>query len=167
MVAGFFSPPVDPRTWVEVYRATRDGFSTKAYHAACDDRGNLIVFIKTKDTGYIFGAFTEVGFKAWVWQEYTDPRAFLFSVVNGIGRPFKCASKGDPYSVRSHPNYSAVFGWNSDIYICGDADTKAGSYTNIYGESYEAPTEGGPHVLTGGVKDGWLVAEMVAYTVPR
>ena len=45
-----------------VYRATRDGDSSKIFHSKCDFIGPNITLIKTKK-GYIFGGFTYKGWK--------------------------------------------------------------------------------------------------------
>ena len=156
----------NPDAWEERYRGTRDGFGGKAFHSACDGHPRLVVIVKERDRGWIFGGYTAKGFKAGPRQVYTDPDAFLFTLVNAVGRAMKFASKGDGDSVYSYPDYSAVFGGGTDLEICGDANTKTGSYTYITGRSYEAPVAGGPLVMTGGVKDGWFVAEVVAYSVP-
>ena len=124
------------------------------------------MIVKERDRGWIFGGYTAKGFVAGPAQWYTDPDAFLFTLVNAVGRAMKFASKGDGWSVRSDPTRSATFGDNLDLYICGDANMRADSSTDMDGVSYEAPVAGGPHVMSGGVYNGWFVAEVVAYSVP-
>jgi hypothetical protein len=40
-----------------LYRATRDGFTAKAFHVKCDGKPKTITIIKT-DQDYVFGGYT-------------------------------------------------------------------------------------------------------------
>ena len=44
-------------TFVLLYRASRDGWSSTTFHARCDERGPTVVVVKSVD--YLFGGFTE------------------------------------------------------------------------------------------------------------
>ncbi|KAJ5066315.1 pep-cterm sorting domain-containing protein [Anaeramoeba ignava] len=68
------------------FSAQRDGFSSRAFHNACDDKGSTLVFIKTKD-GFIFGGFTSVGFKSGSPGLLKDEFAFLFTLKNPSNFP--------------------------------------------------------------------------------
>jgi len=80
--------------WVLKYRASRDGFKATGFHTKCDGIGNTLTVIKAK-SGNIFGGFTEQK-----WHSdggfVTDPKAFIFSLVNKEENPFKelCSNEG-------------------------------------------------------------------------
>ena len=60
-----------------IYRATRDGFQSSAFHDKCDHQPNTLTIIKTT-RGCIFGGFTSVGWDSSSgWR--ADPHACLFT----------------------------------------------------------------------------------------
>ena len=68
-----------------VYRASRDGDSSKEFHKRCDDIGPNIVFIKTDDN-QIFGGFTINNWENKKGNKETikeDPDSFCFSLIFG------------------------------------------------------------------------------------
>ena len=69
-----------------MYRATRDGFTSLAFHYKFDEIDNTITIIKN-DLNYVFSEFTTSA-----WHSYgnliSDPNAFLFSLRRG-GVSFK------------------------------------------------------------------------------
>ena len=46
-----------------LYRGSRDGDNTTLCHELCDNKQNVLIVIKS-DTGYIFGGYSKIGFKA-------------------------------------------------------------------------------------------------------
>ena len=84
-------PPVgstSPGSWEEVYRATIHGFCAAAFHAKCDGQSHLLVLVRARKGGWLFGGFTTVGFCPPEGPK-SDPTAFLFSLTNALGRPEK------------------------------------------------------------------------------
>ena len=71
--------------WELRYRASRDGFEVKDFHANCDGVKNTLSVIKSSH-GNIFG-FTE---KPWTSKGcvVSDPKAYIFSLVNKENKPF-------------------------------------------------------------------------------
>jgi hypothetical protein len=61
-----------------LYRATRDGFTSQAFHSKCDGKENTITIIKN-NLNYVFEGYTS---SAWHSSEAwnNDPNAFLFSL---------------------------------------------------------------------------------------
>ena len=61
-----------------LYRATRDGFTAKAFHSICDGKANTITIIKN-NFNYVFG-----GFASAAWNSSgifaSDNSAFVFSL---------------------------------------------------------------------------------------
>jgi len=66
-----------------LYRGSRDGDRTKTCHQLCDNKQNVLIIMQS-DTGYIFGGYSKIWFKAINDQkkfEYKiDNDSFLFSV---------------------------------------------------------------------------------------
>ena len=51
-----------PHTWAEVYRGSRDGFKAATFHRLCDDKPRLLFVVRDKESGWLFGGFTALGF---------------------------------------------------------------------------------------------------------
>eukprot|EP01132_Coremiostelium_polycephalum_P006616 gene6616-8187_t len=66
------------KTWTLAYRATRDGFSAKAFHDMVDGLSASFTFILTKND-CIIGGFTS---KSWADETTEDSSCFIFSLVN-------------------------------------------------------------------------------------
>ena len=63
-----------------LYRASRDGDSTKTCHKLCDNKQNVLIIIKS-DIGYIFGGYSKIGFKTSKnFDVENDNHSFLFSL---------------------------------------------------------------------------------------
>ena len=98
-----------------VYRATRDGDSSKIFHSKCDFIGPNITLIKTKK-GYIFGGFTYKGWKHLFKDikkdepEYgtdlKDEKAFGFSINEK--KVYKNGKPNEP-AIFCNNNYGPVF----------------------------------------------------------
>ena len=65
-----------------LYRASRDGDSTKICHKLCDNKPNVLIIIES-DKGHKFGGFSRVGYKSYndhaKWKHVKDDESFLFS----------------------------------------------------------------------------------------
>ena len=48
--------------WHLLFRASRDGFTTQAFHAKCDNKGPTVTIVKSGNN--IFGGFTENSWKS-------------------------------------------------------------------------------------------------------
>ena len=121
--------------WKLVYRGTRDGFSGNNFYNKCDWITNTLVMIKSEH-GNIFGGFVE---NAWdlssAWVE--DPKAFVFSLVNKEGKPFKVAcSKNGENAICCDTSFGPIFGNGHDIFISSDSNTNQSSYS-YFGSSYK------------------------------
>lgn len=95
-----------------------------------------------------------------------DPAAFLFSLTNALGRPEKLESKRTGKDLLYNKSYSVVFGPgpHPDLYIHGNADTQAGSWTRT-GRGFAASASPGAHPMAQGRQAGWRAAEVVAWMV--
>ena len=98
-----------------VYRATRDGDSSKIFHSKCDFIGPNITLIKTKK-GYIFGGFTYKGWKHLFKDikkdepdfgtDLKDEKAFGFSINEK--KVYKNDKPNEP-AISCNNNYGPVF----------------------------------------------------------
>ena len=63
-----------------LFRGSRDGERTKTCHELCDNKLHVLIIMKS-ETGYIFGGYSKIGFKANKILEYKiDNNCFLFSL---------------------------------------------------------------------------------------
>ncbi len=91
-----------------LYRATRDGDSSKAFHFKCDKIKGTLTLVKTKKA-FIFGGYTN---QIWEDSNYennkADDDAFCFSV--DLKKIYK--SKKSSYSIKCNKDYGPIFGSN-------------------------------------------------------
>ena len=61
-----------------LFRATRDGFDNSKFHSLCDDKGPLLVIIKTQKD-LLIGGFCSIPWKnSGSWT--VDPKCVVFSI---------------------------------------------------------------------------------------
>jgi hypothetical protein len=123
--------------WTLLYRGTRDGFGANHFHSKCDGHKNTLTILKAKGSSYIFGGFNSVTWNG-SYQYKFDPNAFLFSLTNKDNQPSKMRQINTNQSILCHSEYGPTFGGGYDIHICNNANTEAGSYSNL-GHSYQHP----------------------------
>ncbi|KAJ5080678.1 pep-cterm sorting domain-containing protein [Anaeramoeba ignava] len=124
------------------YSAKRDGFNSQNWHKAVDGKGKTLVIIKTKQN-FIFGGFTQVGFKSGDVGFINDSNAFIFSLRNDKGdrKPEKFTIKQgeEQYAIYSQKGKGPCFGGgysgNPDIHL--NSNLQSG-YSN-FGNSYNPP----------------------------
>ena len=62
-----------------LYRGSRDGYNSKAFHTLCDGKSKTLILIKSWEHEKVFGGWVSVE-----WQDcgayLEDPEAFIFSV---------------------------------------------------------------------------------------
>ncbi|KAJ5072057.1 pep-cterm sorting domain-containing protein [Anaeramoeba ignava] len=104
------------------FQATRDGFDCKEFHEICDDHGESLALIKTKE-GYIFGGYTEIGWVNSGQVDIADPKAFIFSLVNPKNfepQKFHVQKKKEGQAVCYKTGCGPSFGHGHDIAITRD-----------------------------------------------
>jgi hypothetical protein len=150
-----------------LYRATRDGFTSQAFHSKCDGKGNTITIIKN-NLNYVFG-----GYASSAWHSYggyiNDPNAFLFSLRRaGVSFKDKFTVKVAADAYYGLSSYGALFGNGHDICIYNQSNTNFGSYSN-FGGSYNLP---GGYTFGGNAKDflagnfnQWTTTEIEVYQI--
>lgn len=120
------------RKWQLLYRGTRDGFGSSAFHSKCDNIAKTVTVILTT-SGFIFGGFTPI---AWdssnAYKADQSGTSFLFSVTNpGHIDAGKLALKDSRYAIHCNSGYGPTFGNGHDIYVHSDSNTNTSSYTRL------------------------------------
>ncbi|KAK8809709.1 hypothetical protein WA158_000652 [Blastocystis sp. Blastoise] len=148
------------KQWILLYRGSKDGFNASDFHRCCDNRGETIVFIRSKDNNSkcIFGGYTSVSWTNALNKPVQDPKAFLFTLKN----PYRISpSKYKAYkSEFSHINRrlnGPVFGFKEDennYDLCVNTNNiineKKTGYSSFTGKrSFPNPTEYGMKLFTG------------------
>ncbi|KAJ5071394.1 hypothetical protein M0811_10237 [Anaeramoeba ignava] len=149
------------------FSAKRDGFNSQNWHKAVDGKGKTLVIIKTKQN-FIFGGFTQVGFKSGNTGYINDSNAFIFSLRNDKGDriPAKFTIKEPQYAIYSSLSYGPWFGYGSDFEL--NSNLQPG-YSN-FGYSYNLPngityqSNEAQSYLAGSYKS-WVVDEVESYFI--
>jgi hypothetical protein len=149
-----------------LYRGSRDGFETSAFHGRCDGHRETVTVIESEN-GSIFGGYTPV-----VWQSsgshLTDDsvKSFLFTIKNPHGLPpqlFPLKEDHKSSAIFCASRSGPSFGGGSDLYICTQSNASNQSYTN-FGHSYNNSTGFTGHtVLTG--EYNFIVREIEVFEV--
>ena len=132
-----------------LFRASRDGFEAKDFHAKCDGKSPTLTLIKAQGSGNIFGGYTEATWNTTeinANMEKKDSSAFLFSLKNDENKPckMKCVEPKKAIFTR----YMPVFGSNifnsysdvkhGDIFISNNPNKNFSSCSQL-GKNYKHP----------------------------
>jgi hypothetical protein len=101
----------DNQQWQLIYRASRDGYTAKAFHQCCDGCFPTMTVIRSKD-GSIFGGFTSIPWGS-TNEDKTDTLAFLFTLKNPHRiKPTKYSihEQGVGFAVSHNPKEGPTFG---------------------------------------------------------
>lgn len=125
--------PIDKGSnkWSLLYRGSRDGLDSNAFHSKCDNNSKLLVVVETTDRTTL-GGYTDLN---WMVNgtRYTryksDPNAFIFK-LNSSSNDFinYSYSKKSYNSIRCDINFGPCFGID-DIFI--DLSRNLDSYEHI------------------------------------
>ena len=122
-----------------VYRASVDGFGAKVFHSKCDKIAKTLTIIKAKESGNIFGGYTEATWEQigpkWHYKE--DKNAFIFSLVNKHNQPIKMKTQNPSKSIEADIKWGVIFGCGffggRDIIISSNSNTNNDSHSNLGG----------------------------------
>lgn len=67
---------IDGETYL-IYRGSRDGYTSKAFHDKCDNQGPTISIIRN-DLKYVFGGFANASWNSYGNTYSGDGTSFLF-----------------------------------------------------------------------------------------
>jgi hypothetical protein len=149
-----------------LYRATRDGFTSKAFHSKCDGKGNTITIIKN-NLNYVFGGYASSAWNS-SWGYINDPNAFLFSLRRaGVSYKDKFTVKIPEHALYGNSIFGPTFG-NHDMYICNNSNNTFGSHF-YFDLSYNLPhgyiyKGNAKDFLTGNYKQ-WTTTEIEVYQI--
>ena len=104
-----------------IYRASRDGDSSKSFHTYCDGKENTLFFIKDRN-GRRFGAFANKEWNCdgkWI----CDSNAFLFSLDHHECY-FSKSNNVNGKILYGDESYGPLFGEDHDLYICDNCLSK-------------------------------------------
>lgn len=124
--------------WKLIYRGSDDGFAASKFHAKCDFKTNTLTIVKSVN-GFVFGGYTESQ-----WDQTntykTDPKAFLFSLINKENKAIKMPILLGKESLAIYGTSvsGARFGGGSDLLIADNANANTNSFTNL-GHSFKHP----------------------------
>ena len=154
-----------------IYRASRDGFKSIAFHSKCCGIKNTLTLVKAR-SGNIFGGFTTKkceGFSSYDNGIYRqDKKAFVFSLVNRTKKPHKFNIKEEEFkqAVYDDGSLGPTFGKGHDFSISSNSNLNEKSYSQL-GCSYKVPsfiTENEPNSFLAG-SEHFNVAEIEVFSV--
>lgn len=124
--------------WKLVYRASRDGFDSSAFHLKCDLLSPTLTILKAKDSGFIFGGYTVAN---WAGEEVQklDPHAFIFSLTNGDDKPCLMKTSNSINSIFCSSETGPSFG-TGEVHIESNSNLKSQfqSFSDL-GDTYKHP----------------------------
>ena len=114
-----------------LFRASKHGFSAKAFHEKCDNQEDTVVLVRT-EFGKTIGGYTHYPWKPvgsiGEWFDDSKRRAFLFS----LDMRQKFVPQEDENLICCHGDYGPIFGSGHDIYIADDCNSNKDSYAYPY-----------------------------------
>ena len=63
-----------------LFQGSRDGFTAESFHKKCDNQGSTIILVYVKETGRLFGGFTDIPWKSEGEEVYKNGNSFIFSL---------------------------------------------------------------------------------------
>jgi len=124
--------------WTLLYRASVNGFGSNDFHANCDEKSQTLTILKAKETGFIFGGYTE---KFWQGEEVQkfDSKAFIFSLTNKDNTPCQMKIRDGVNAIFCASTAGPSFG-TGEIHVVDNSNTNKpdldlDSFSNL-GETY-------------------------------
>ncbi len=135
--------------WELIYKASRDGFDTNAFHTCCDNKGPTMTIIQSNNN-YLFGGYTSI---PWTSDNSykNDTTAFLFTLTNPHNIPptkYLITPGTGTNAVYHGPSYGPTFGGGHDIHLANASNANNASYSN-FPSSYTATTGKDNNTFTG------------------
>ncbi|CAF1313038.1 unnamed protein product [Didymodactylos carnosus] len=101
--------------WVLIYKATRDGSASTAFHKACDGKGPTITIFQSEQGAYLFGGYTAIPWSSELAVK-SDATAFLFTLTNPHNLPatnFLIDKQKQHEAITRSPETGPIFGRSS------------------------------------------------------
>jgi hypothetical protein len=130
------------RKWKLVFKGTKDGMTSTAFHEKANNKGPTITIIKSKH-GKIFGGFMD---QAWTTRGgyINTKKSWLFSLTNKSKYEMNDPNTYAQYGGYDNSSYGPTFGGGHDIYLANDF-TSNSNYCNRHSYNFTDNT-----ALTGG-----------------
>jgi hypothetical protein len=113
-----------------IYKASRDGFTSDAFHLNCDNSTTnsigKFVIIKTLNSNLTFGGFTQASWSGLGFD--SDPNAFIFTLTN---QPLLINCFESDYAVFKYSQFGPVFGGGFDLFVSNQSNLNTNSYLNL------------------------------------
>jgi hypothetical protein len=160
------------KSFTLLWRGSRDGFSSRAFHGRCDGHANTLTFILDK-CGNVFGGYTPVAWESRTRDFYKpDPtgKSFIFTIKN----PSNTSPK--TFALRSDKKNSAIaceYSWGptfgeGDIFVSANANEGESSYARYFGDAYKNDTKvSGTTFFTGSANFTLQDIEVFELDAPR
>jgi hypothetical protein len=105
----------DPYKFNLLYRASRDGDTTKEFHEKCDNKGATLTVIKLRNSEGIIGGYNPLKWDSSNGSFKRTRDSFIFSFTNRTNlQTGKVGySNGDKNSIICYPDYGPIFGYNN------------------------------------------------------
>ncbi|RIB01548.1 hypothetical protein C2G38_2256129 [Gigaspora rosea] len=139
-------------------RGSRDGFTKDSFWNLCDNKANLVIVMKVKDTDEILGGYNPFSWNKSPTVNYTRcDKSFIFSLKHGnIQSSILSKVKCPQYAIYSYSGHGLNFGC-SDLQMYNNFDQKNGCYCGKY--AYEKQ-------ITGRVNnEGFSVSEYEVFQI--
>ena len=113
-----------------IYRATRDGMTSKCFHDKCDNKGPTITLYKIDKN--VFGGFSSISWSI-DGNYHSSPDCFIFTLINEKKQePTKFPLKeNNKYAVYHNANYGPTFGEGHDIGVDKSEFLNNNSFSNF------------------------------------
>jgi hypothetical protein len=143
--------------WGLLYRASRDGFSGKAFHSHCDRKGPTYSIIKAN--GFLFGGYTSISWESALSSRRGKGKTFIFTLTNPHNIPPTqyLMKNGNPQQICDHHFFGPCFG-DTDIFV----DFKYGSF-HQFPVSFIDTTGKGQSTFTP--RHNWEVEELEVFGI--
>ncbi|RGB34771.1 hypothetical protein C1646_668262 [Rhizophagus diaphanus] len=93
-----------------LYRASRDGNTTEAFHEKCDNKGATIVIVKINGTEQIIGGYNPIDWdSSGFYKNTTDSFIYLFTDRKNI-KSAKASHSNGQSSIGCYRNHGPIFG---------------------------------------------------------
>ena len=140
-----------------IYRGTRDGSESQAFHNKCDNQGPTIILCKNEKDN-IFGGYASIS-----WTSDNNYHAangsFLFTLTNIHGTaPTKYPNaKNYEYAVYHYFGYGPTFGNGFDLCICNT------SFSTYLGYAYSDVLGKGNSIFSGDNNNYFKLKELEVF----
>ncbi|RHZ48306.1 hypothetical protein Glove_553g31 [Diversispora epigaea] len=103
-----------------ILRGSRDGFEPKVFWNLCDQKTNVVIVVKVKNTDEILGGYNPIGWNHNLHGQYsTTNDSFIFSLKNGNIKNHILSRVKDASNALFN-YHSQVLNFNNDFFMNGD-----------------------------------------------